>query len=771
MNTLARSRTWLAGQAGGAFFYAAAGLLAAGGVAYFVESPATAKNFWVLGTVLGLVVSIAWTIAAVRRKETSVDIIATLALAGSLAIGEPLAGAVISVMLATGRMLEQRSQVRAERELRLLVARQPTTARVRREDEIQQVDADEIVVADRLVVGAGEIVPVDGRLLTGAVLDESALTGEPLPLHRGAGEEVRSGSVNVGQACELVATARAADSEYAAIVNLVKQAQASTAPFVRLADRFALIFVPLTLILAAGAWWFSGDPVRGVAVLVVATPCPLLLAAPIAFISGMSQAAKHGVVVKGGSALERLARGQVMLFDKTGTLTQGRPTLIDTIVGDPNTDPAKMLQGAASLDQLSPHVLASAIVSAARKRDLPLTLATEVDETAGYGISGQVGRSRVSLGKLSWYVSGEPPSWARQAQRRAALAGALIVFMAVDGKLAAAFMLEDPIRADSARMIRALYAAGIKRTVLVSGDRADVVTTVARMVGIDRVAAQCDPAEKVAVIHSEEVNGSTIMVGDGINDAPALAAADVGVALAARGSTASSEAADVVLIVERVDALASAITIAKRSRRIALASVSVGMGLSLVAMLAAAGGLLAPVAGAVLQEGIDVLAIGIALLAVVPIKSQASGLSTSDLELIARLFKQHNELKGLVEQVRGVADELHEGVTDLEPVRQLVRQLEEQQLPHERAEEQELYPLIAKSLGGQAPMAMMSRSHAEIEQQVARLRSILEGIDPQGQSNDDVVETRGALYGLYAVLRLHNAQEEDIAFSLAPAAS
>ena len=500
-------------------------LLLAGGAAWLLAAGTPARVLWIAGTVLGLVFSVSWTVGAIRRHQPSVDVIAVLALAGALAVGEPFAGAVITVMLASGRLLEARASARARRELSLLVERAPRTARRRVEGGVVEVPVDDVVPGDRLLVGAGGIVPVDGRLLTPAVLDESALTGESRPAERIAGEDVRSGVVNAGQPIDLVATAAAAESTYAGVVRLVEQAQASSAPFVRAADRFAVLFVPVTLVLAAAAWALSADPVRAVAVLVVATPCPLLLAAPIAIMSGLSRAAHIGVVIKGGGALERLAAGQVMLFDKTGTLTQGRPGLADVVTAGGRMDADELLRLAASLDQVSAHVLASAIVTAAASRGLALEMPAEVREVHGYGLEGTVGIHRVRLGKAAWIVGGEPPLWVRQVRRRADLDGSLTVFAAVDDEPAGAFLLEDPIRPDAPRMVRALREAGITRVVLVTGDRADIADMVGRVVGVDSVLADCDPADKLAAIERESAHGATIMVGDGVNDAPALAAA------------------------------------------------------------------------------------------------------------------------------------------------------------------------------------------------------------------------------------------------------
>lgn len=743
-------------------------LLAGGGVAWWAEHPRAAGLAWTAAALLGLAFALSATLEAARHRRPTVDVIAVLALAGALAVGEPLAGALIAVMLATGQVLEARADARARRELGLLVARAPRTARRVTPGGVVEVPVETVVVGDRLLVATGELVPVDGRLLEAASLDESALTGEPLPVDRPAGDDVRSGVANAGPPTSLVATTTAQTSTYASLVRLVEQAQAASAPFVRAADRWAVAFVPLTLALAAGAWWVSGDAVRAVAVLVVATPCPLLLAAPIALVSGLSRAARHGVVVKGGGALERLAAGTVMVVDKTGTLTRGRPELTD-VVPAPGADPDEALRLAACVDQVSAHVLAGPIVTAATSRGLPLELPTDVLEVHGQGVSGRVGGRQVRVGRPDWITGDQPDRWARQVRRRADLDGSLSVLVEVDHAVQAALLLQDPVRPDAPRMVRALRDAGVRRIVLATGDRADVADMVGRIVGVDSVLADCEPSDKLVALARESVHGPTIMVGDGINDAPALAAADVGVALAARGATASSEAADVVLTVDRVDALADAILVARRSRRIAMQAVTLGMGLSLVAMAAAAAGWLAPAVGAALQEGIDLVAIGVALRAVLPGRVHTVRLPETDLRVLADLRVQHDALGPLVERVAAVADSLTTAAPDLAPSRELLLALEEDLLPHERADEELLVPLVARALGSTDAVAALSRTHAEIEHQVARLRRLLGGLRDDGVTAEDVVELRRLLYGLYAVLRLHNAQEDEGAFSLAPA--
>lgn len=745
-------------------------LLASGGLAWAADAEPVAHGLWSAGAVLGLAFALAAMGAALRDHRPTVDVIAVLALAGALWVGEPLAGAIITAMLATGQVLEERAAARARRELSLLTARAPRRARRITGDGVVEVPVEEVGLNEHLLVATGEVVPVDGRLAGPATFDESALTGEPAPVERPGGDDVRSGVVNVGPPVGIVTTTTAETSTYAALVRLVTEAQATSAPFVRVADRWAVAFVPLTLALAGAAWWLAGDPVRAVAVLVVATPCPLLLAAPIAIVSGLSRSARLGVVIKGGAALERLAAGQVVVFDKTGTLTRGRPAVTD-VLGRDGADADEALRLAASVDQVSAHVLAGPIVEAALARGLRLDLPSDVEESAGRGVRGNVGGASVRVGRPEWITGSRADRWARQVRRRADLDGSMSVLVEVDGGIVAAILLHDPVRPDAPRMVRALRSAGIRRVVLATGDRADVADTVGRIVGVDTVLADCDPSDKLAALGRESRHGPTIMVGDGINDAPALAAADVGVALAARGATASSEAADVVLTVDRVDALADAILVARRSRGIALQAVSVGMGLSLLAMAAAAAGWLTPAVGAALQEVIDLLAIAIALRAVLPTRLHTIDLPDEDRRTLALLRTEHDSLAPLVERVAAVADQLSTQEPTLVEVRDLLEALERDLLPHERADEELLVPLVARALRSHEAVAALSRTHAEIEHQVNRLRRLLDSIsadDGEPVTAEDVVDLRRLLYGLYAVLKFHNAQEDEGAFSLAP---
>jgi heavy metal translocating P-type ATPase len=582
----------------------------AGGLARLAGVAGLSDILWALTTAAVLLPLALGVARDLRRGELGVDLIALLAMAGSLTLGEHLAGAVIALMLSGGQALEAFAGARARRELAALLERAPKAVHRYEDGVLTSPPIEEVRRGDLLLVKPGEVVPVDGLVEDeAAVLDESALTGESRPVERAAGELARSGTVNGGGPFKMRAVATAAESTYAGIVRLVREAEASKAPFVRLADRYAMIFLPLTLAMAGIAWALSGDPVRALAVLVVATPCPLILAAPVAILAGVSRSANRGVIVKGGQALEALAQAKVLLLDKTGTITMGMPELsaLETFGRETASE---VLRLAGSLDQVSQHVLAAAVVRAARGRGLPLSFPTRVVEKPGQGIQGEVDGRRVALGKLAWiHPDASVSEGVRRVRQKTALAGSSSVFVAVDGEVAGALILHDPVRPDSARTVRALRRAGIERVVLVTGDHPEVAEAVGAGIGADLVLAERSPEEKVAAVLAESARGLTLMVGDGINDAPALAAAGVGVAMGARGATASAEAADVVITVDRLDRLAEALAIARRSRAIAVQSVTAGMALSLAAMAVAAAGLLPPVAGALLQEAIDVAVI------------------------------------------------------------------------------------------------------------------------------------------------------------------
>jgi heavy metal translocating P-type ATPase len=586
------------------------GAVLAGGALRLAGVGAAGDVVWAAAVVLALIplgISVA---RDLWHRETGVDLIALLAMAGSLVLGQYLAGAVVGMMLSGGQALEAYANSRARRELSALLARAPRVVHRYENGALASADISEVKKGDLLLVKPGEVVPVDGLIASQeAVLDESALTGESRPVERSHGDTVHSGVLNAGAPFDMRAITTAEQSTYAGIVRLVREAQSSKAPFVRLADRYAMWFLPLTLGVAALAWVVSGSPVRALAVLVVATPCPLILAAPVAIVAGISRAASRGVIVKGGGALETLARARILVFDKTGTLTSGSPSVasVETF-GALSAD--DLLRAAASLDQVSVHVYAGAIVSAAKARSLDLQFPTYVREHAGKGIEGEVSGKYVALGQASWLSGGgQLPDVAAALRRRIALNGTAAVYIAVDGTMEGALVIEDPVRADTPDTLRTLRRVGIDRVVLLSGDRPDVAHAVGGSLGADVVLSEHTPAQKVQAVLNERARGVTVMVGDGVNDAPALAAADVGIAMGARGATASSEAADAVIVVDRLDRVAEAILIARRARSIAVQSVLAGMALSGFGMVLATFGALPPVAGAFFQEAIDVAVI------------------------------------------------------------------------------------------------------------------------------------------------------------------
>jgi heavy metal translocating P-type ATPase len=730
-------------------------LLAAGGLAVLVW-PEAADPLWMAGTVVALVPAVVWAGKDLLAKRFGADLLAVFALAGTLLVGEFLAGSVIGVMLGTGQVLDDYARRRARRDLSALLDRAPRQARVRAAGQTQIVPVAEVVVGQTVIVASGEVIPVDGRLQDSGVFDESALTGEPMPVNRARGEEVRSGVVNAGPAVELTATAKADESTYAGVMRLAEQAAAESAPVVRLADRIAAVFLPVALVIAAAAWFLSGDPVRAVAVLVTATPCPLLLAAPIAITAGMSRASRLGVVLKHGAALEALGRARTAVLDKTGTVTVGRPKITDVLTA-PGHSVHQVLSLAAAVEQLSAHVLATAVVRAAGPDVAP---AQQVTEHAGIGAAGFVDGHRVTVGRPE---STDLPHWARAAVRKAELDMASTIWVSLDGEPIGVLLARDEIRPDAARTLRRLRAAGLRRIVLLTGDRLDNAQDAGILLGLDELWAGCSPADKVARVREERSRAVTLMVGDGINDAPALAAADVGIGLAGRDATAAAQAADAVITDGRIARLADAVEAASRAHRIAVQSAGIGITLSLVAMVIAAMGWLVPVAGAVAQEGIDVAVILNALRALLPVWRIAPDAE----EILHRFEAEHEQLMPARRAVRQAADALSDGLTPEaeHAVRRAYRLVDEHLLPHELAEDRDLYPVVAALLGGPEATQAMSRGHVEIERQVRRLGRHLSA--PDGVSPDQIDDLRATLYGLDAILTLHFAQEEEDYFTLA----
>ena len=582
--------------------------LAAGVALRFAGHGAWSGPVWTAVTLPVLAVLLVEIVTSLRRGDVGLDIVAALSMSTALATAESLAAAIVALMYAGGQFLEAYAERAARREMTALLSRVPRTALRHRDGQLEEVELDLIVPGDRLLIRQGDVVPVDGTVAAGvAILDQSALTGESLPVKLVAGEPVLSGSTNSGDAFDLVAARLAAESTYAGVVRLVEAAQHSRAPMARMADRFAMVFLAVTVALASAAWWLSDDPIRAVAVLVVATPCPLILAVPVALVSGLSRAARLGILIKGGRAIEMLARVAVLVIDKTGTLTVGQARIVATrTFGGADAD--EVLRLAASLDQASKHIIGQTIVAAAHAKGMSLAIPTDVVETAGEGVAGRVEGRDVLVGGLR-YVAGKIGGDAHRVLDHDRPPGALAAAVAVDGKLIGVLILADELRAGTEQLLASLRQLRIERIVLATGDRHDVAKFVGEGLGLDAVRSDLTPDQKVLLVLSERKNGPVMMIGDGVNDAPALAAADIGMAMGARGTAASAEAADVVLLVDRLDRVLPAIRIARRSRRIARQSVVAGIGLSVVAMVAAAFGLIVPVEGALLQEVIDVAVI------------------------------------------------------------------------------------------------------------------------------------------------------------------
>ena len=563
----------------------------------------TYENVWALSGLIGLLPALYSLIKDIQQRTMGSDLLAVISLFATLLTHELFAASIISLMLATGRMLESWAVGQAERQLKSLISRMPRIAnRIEisgSAEKITQIAIEEIRIGDRLLVRGGEITPCDGNLLGTATLDESALTGEPLPVQRVEKEAVSSGVLNAGAPFEFVATSTAENSTYEGIIKLVKAAHAKSAPGVRLANTWALRFVPIALIVAAAAWIITGEVERAVAVLVAATPCPLILAVPIAIVAGLSQSAKNGAIVKGGAILELLSRTESVLLDKTGTLTHGGP-VISKIASAPNYTHDQVLQIAASLDQYSPHMVAKSIVKYAKSKNIQIFTCTDVSEVAGHQISGDLNGVKTTVGQLT---TGKP-GWLD-------FAAPLIVAISQNDQLIGVIGLEDPLRSESKQMIQDLHAIGVTRIALVTGDRRESADAVAHELGIKEVFAHVTAAQKLEITESamKSSSGTVIVVGDGINDAPALAAAHVGVAMGARGATAASEAADVIIVEDSIDRLIRAITIAKRARRKALQAAGLGMTLSLFIMATGAFGITSASQGAIAQEVIDILAI------------------------------------------------------------------------------------------------------------------------------------------------------------------
>jgi len=548
---------------------------------------------------------------AMLKKNFGVDLIAGVALFSTFFFGQYLTGIIILLMLSGGEALESYALFRARRDLSSLLSRAPNIAHLTDGKNITDVPIEKVTIGERVIVKPGEIVPIDGIVDEGKTfIDESTLSGESGPVDKNIGSLVFSGTINQNGTITIKVTRLATESSYAHIIKLVKKAEESRAPLVRLADHYSVYFTIITFLFASGTWFFSHDVIRMLAVLVVATPCPLILATPIALISGMSKTTAHGVIVKSGGALEKLALARSFVFDKTGTVTIGIPKVDRVFSYEENKDEVVYLAG--SLDQLSAHVLASAIVSEAQKRKLQLSFPTHFQEEFGDGVKGIINNTEYIFGKLSYvkkFVT-KLPNDIDETFKKFQQEGKSVVFLAGQDKILGYIVLDDMLRDDSHRLFDGLRSDGIKRIILLSGDKQSVAERIGTTLNITEVYADCLPEDKLRIIKDiPENDRPVVMVGDGINDAPALAQAEVGIALGSRGKTATSDSADIVVLSEGIERIRDVYHIAKKTLAVAKQGIFIGIGLSIGAMILGSLGIISPLAGALIQEGIDIVVI------------------------------------------------------------------------------------------------------------------------------------------------------------------
>lgn len=581
---------------------------AAGAAAWLLNSPVWADRIWLTALVIGGVAVVTRTIRGALQGHWASDVVATLAIVTAVVMNQPLAGLIVVVMQTGGEALERYAEGRASRAVQQLEADRPKSAHVLRDGEIVDLRADEVLVGDVVVIRPGELVPCDGLVVEGRTeLNTSMLTGESMPLVVEPGANVSSGSINGDRLITMRATAIAQASQYERIVQLVRSAVATKAPFQRMADRYAVWFTPITLSVAVIAAVTSGDYQRFLAVLVVATPCPLILAPPIAIIGGINRAARRQIIVRNGAAIERLAEVNVAVLDKTGTLTVGKPIVRDVVPRAPFTR-EEVLRLAGAVEQGAGHLLARTLVDAAMAENETLPPVREVVESPGRGVTGLVGSDTVAVGSHG-YVAEQLTVEANNVIP-ADLAVGLKAYIAINGRFAGIALYDEQLRSDIPQILADLNTLGVRRTLLLSGDHDDHTRAIASSLGITEVRGDMLPVDKVNVVNELTAKGERVlMVGDGTNDAPALSAATVGIALAGHGGGVTAEAADLVILVDELNRVPEAIRISRRSMSIARQSVWAGLGMSGVAMLFAAIGKINPVPGALLQEVIDVAVI------------------------------------------------------------------------------------------------------------------------------------------------------------------
>jgi heavy metal translocating P-type ATPase len=573
------------------------------GILYLVDQQTIANIMLGTASVIAIIPLLIGMVETIRKGSYGVDILAITAILTAVALGEYWAAIIIVLMLTGGEALEDYAENRAKVELSELIKKRPQKANLIKGDKAKTVNAKDVKVGDKIKILLGEIVPVDCEIIEGeSLFDESSLTGESLPAERAPGDQLLSGSINTAAVVIAQATSTSKDSQYEQIIKLVTQAASSQAPFVRMADRYAVPFTAFAFIIAGGAWFLSGEVMRFLQVLVVATPCPLLLGAPIAFISGMSRSAKHGIIVKNGSTIERLAGIQTMAFDKTGTLTQGKPS-VSKIKAFGDFDENQVLTYAAMLEQNSSHILASSITERAKDKGIKIPHAKKVKESAGLGLSGTYKGKQVAIGnaKILNDVEELPKGFTQTSAETTA-------YLTVNNKLVGYITFTDEIRDNAKEMLNQVSQLGVRHSLMVTGDSREVAQAVSKKLGIEEVKANCLPGDKIIAIENADYK-PVGFVGDGVNDAPVLTAADVGIALGARGSTVASESADVVIMQDNVTKVSESIEIAQRTLFIAKQSVLIGIFISVGLMLIFSTGRFSAVQGALVQEVVDVVVI------------------------------------------------------------------------------------------------------------------------------------------------------------------
>ena len=587
------------------FFIAAASLLAQ----FAFNAPLIARFIiTVAGGILALSMFIEM-VKTLRKGNYGVDLLAITAIIATLLVGEYWASLIIILMLVGGETLEDYAAGRANRELSTLLQKTPEIAHVMQEGKVVDMDLDDVEIGAHLLIKPMEVVPIDGVLLSeAAILDESSVTGETKPNELQQGDEILSGAINGSSSIEIRTSVAASESQFQKIVALVREAEATPANFVRLADRYAVPFTIMAYIIAAVAYFISGDPVRIAEVLVVASPCPLILAAPIAFVSGMSRSSKNGFLIKNGTIIEKLATAKAIFFDKTGTITDGKIE-VDAIVPAEGISQEELLNTVYTIEKSSTHILAKAVSSYAESHNVQSLALENLSEVAGLGVTGQINGQLIKIGRASFVGAPE------------GLDFETAFYVSRDGQYIGAVTFSDTLRANAPAVIKDLRQTGFESITMLTGDNARVADKIAAQVGITEVYSSMLPEEKLAKIQASTIH-PTIMVGDGVNDAPALTLADVGISIGTGNNTVASEAADIVLLKNDLSSVTKAVHISRDTLTIAKQSVLIGIIICVILMLIAATGLIPAIIGALFQEVIDVVSILYALRALKGFKNK-----------------------------------------------------------------------------------------------------------------------------------------------------